>query len=390
MQPATTPGDRQGFALWNLGFRPFYLLASVFAAISVPAWVCQYTGWLPVAYVQGSMWHGHEMIFGFATAVIAGFLLTAVPNWTQEPTPTGRNLAALALLWVAGRILAPTPFAAASIVVNAAFPLAIATAIAIPLWKSANRRNYFFAFLLAGMSVALAAFHLASRDSLAVEPRVGLQAALDNVLFIMALVGGRVIPMFTNNGVPGTRARRDPRLEKLALGSLIALLACDLLQLASVLPYLLAFAAAAHALRLVLWQPWRTGPNAMVWILHVAYGWIVVHLALRALAMAGLVAPPLALHALAIGAIGSLTIGMMTRTARGHTGYPIRAGKAEVACFVLIQLAAVLRVFGAMLLPGAYVGTVVASGALWAAAYATYAIRYWPILTRPRIDGRPG
>jgi len=390
MQPAIATQDSRGFALWNLGFRPFYLLASIFAAISVAAWVCQYAGFLPVTYVQESVWHGHEMIFGFAMAVIAGFLLTAVPNWTKEPTPTGRALAALVLLWVAGRVLVPTPFTTASIVVNAAFPLAIAIAIAIPLWKSANRRNYFFAFLLAGMSVALIAFHLASRDSLAAEPRVGLQAALDIVLFIMALVGGRVIPMFTNNGVPGTQARRDPRVEKLALGSLLVLLACDLLQLTSALPYVLAFAALAHALRLALWQPWRTGPNAMVWILHVAYAWIVVHLALRALAVEGLVAQPLALHALAIGAIGSLTIGMMTRTARGHTGYPLRAGKAEVACFLLIQLAAVLRVFGAMLLPGSYVETVIASGALWAAAFATYAICYWPILTRARIDGRPG
>lgn len=384
------PRSSRGVALWSLGFRPFYLLASIFSAAAVLAWTAQYAGWLPVAYVGRTIWHAHEMIFGFVMAVISGFLLTAVPNWTGQSTPRGYALAALVLLWALGRILVLTPYGYASALVNAAFPVAISIAIAIPLWRSQNRRNYFFALLLGGMSIALLVIHLAAQNPALVPARVGMQAGLDMVLFVMAVVGGRVIPMFTNNGVPNTQARRNPLLEKLALGSLLLLLVAGIFQLPSVLPYIIAIAALANALRLLLWQPWRTAPNALVWILHVAYAWIIIHLILRTLASTGFVAESLAIHALTIGAIGSLTLGMMTRTARGHTGYPLRAERTEITCFVLIQLAAILRVFGGMLMPHAYLNTVIGSSLLWAAAFGLYAIRYWPILTRPRIDGRPG
>ena len=128
----------------------------------------------------------------------------------------------------------------------------------------------------------------------------------------------------------------------------------------------------------------------MVWILHVACGWIAVHLLLRALAAAGVVAEPLATHALTLGGIGGLTLGMMTRTARGHTGRPLQADRFEVAMFVLVQMAVVARVIGPLLLPAAYSACVIGAAIFWSAAFALYAIRYWPILTRPRIDGKPG
>ncbi len=128
----------------------------------------------------------------------------------------------------------------------------------------------------------------------------------------------------------------------------------------------------------------------MVWILHAAYAWIVVYLMLRSLAALGFIAEPLAVHALTIGAIGGLTIGMMTRTARGHTGRPLTADGFEVICYVLVQLAAAIRVFGGMLLPGIYLATVIASAMCWSSAFALYAIRYWPVLARPRFDGKPG
>jgi len=151
-----------------------------------------------------------------------------------------------------------------------------------------------------------------------------------------------------------------------------------------------ALAAMAHAARFYLWHPWRTLAKPLVWVLHASYAWIVVYLALRALAAVGLVAEPLALHALTIGAIGGMTIGMMTRTARGHSGRPLVADGFEVTCYVLVQVAAVVRVFGGMLLPDAYVATVMVSALCWAAAFGLYAIRYWPVLSRPRLDGRPG
>lgn len=383
-----TPG---GFALWSLGFRPFYLLASSFSAVSIVLWICQYTGHLPTAYLRAPAWHGHEMLYGYTVAVMAGFLLTAVRNWTGKPTPTGATLMALAALWVAGRVLVLTPFAIAAAVVNAGFPVAIAVAIGIPLVQSRNRRNYFFMALLLLLGVAVLAFHLSPLKLLPWPERASLQAGLDVVLFVMAVMGGRVIPMFTNNGIPGVQATRHPWVEKIALGSVLALFGADVLPVPiSVIAVLALVAAGAHTVRLYLWQPWRTLGTPMVWVLHVAYAWIVIYLVLRGLAAMGMVGELFAVHALTIGAIGGMTIGMMTRTARGHTGRPLAPDGFEVACYALVALAAAIRVFGGMWLPGAYLATVVVSGTCWSAAFALYAIRYWPVLTRNRLDGKPG
>jgi uncharacterized protein involved in response to NO len=387
-QPMHAP---TAFALWNLGFRPFYLLASVFAALSVALWACEYAGYLPVGYLNVPVWHGHEMLFGYTLAVVTGFLFTAVRNWTGQPTPTGALLAGYAALWIAGRVLVLTPYALSAALVNVAFALAVAVGIGIPLVRSGNRRNYFFIALLVVLGLATLAVHLSYLGMLEWSPRGGAQLGLDVVLFVMAVMGGRVIPMFTNNAIPGAQATRRPLVEKLALGGVLALLAADLLQAsATVIAGLALAVATAHAARLYLWQPWRTGSTPLVWILHAAYGWIVVYLVLRALAVTGIIVEPLAVHALTIGAIGGLTIGMMTRTARGHTGRPLRADGFEVACYILVQLAAAIRVFGGMLLPEDYLATVVASALCWSTAFAVYAIRYWPVLTRPRLDGKPG
>jgi uncharacterized protein involved in response to NO len=197
--------------------------------------------------------------------------------------------------------------------------------------------------------------------------------------------------MFTNNGIPGAAAVRSPLVEKVALGSVLLLLGADLAQApAGVIAVVALVGAAAHAWRLYLWQPWRTLATPLVWILHAAYGWVVIYLALRALAVMEWVPAPLATHALTIGVIGGMTIGMMTRTARGHTGRALVADRFEVACFILVQVAALVRVFGGMLIPGAYLASVIVSGVCWSTAFALYAIRYWPVLTRDRLDGKPG
>jgi uncharacterized protein involved in response to NO len=357
----------------------------------VALWALQYSGIIGASALRGAAWHGHEMIFGYAFAVVAGFLLTAVRNWTQRETPAGAWLVLLVLLWVAGRILVLTPFALTAALVNAAFPLAIAVAIGIPLAASGNRRNYFFVALLAGASAAVLMFHLALMGAIAWPARVGLQAGLDLMLFIVAVVAGRVIPMFTNNGVPGAGASRTAWLERVSLGSVLMLLAFDVAGIGGWALALLALAAAtAHGARLWLWHPWRTVRTPLVWVLHAAYAWIPAHLALRAAAEWQLVPGPLAIHALTIGVIGGMTIGMMTRTARGHTGRPLVADGYEIACYALVQGAAIVRVAGGLALPSAYLQTVWISAALWSAAFALYAVRYWPVLTRPRVDGKPG
>ena len=386
--PAAAP---KGFALWALGFRPFYLLASIFAALSIGLWGLQFSGILGASYLQGPLWHAHEMLFGFALAVIVGFLFTAGRNWSNRPTPTGGLLAALSVLWLAGRVLVLTPFGWAAALVNAAFPLSAAIALAVPFIAAGNKRNYFFVGLLALMSLAQLAVHLDHLGVLALPAWAGIQVALDVVLFIIAVMAGRVVPMFTNNGVPGAQAAKDARVEKVALGSVLVLLALDLLQApAAVIAAVAVLAALAHGARWLLWKPWKTYRVPLVWVLHVAYAWIPVHLLLRALAGMGWVQATTAVHALTVGAIGGMIIGMMTRTARGHTGRPLKADARDVACYVLVLAAAVVRVLGPLAAPQWSVGFIVASAGLWSAGFALYAASYWTVLTRPRIDGKPG
>lgn len=380
-----------GFALWQLGFRPFYLLASTFAALSIALWALQFAGWLSTPYLSGPMWHAHEMLFGFTLAVVVGFLFTAGRNWSNRPTPTGASLAALAALWVVARVLVLTPFGWAAAVANVAFPLASAIALAIPFIAAGNRRNYFFIGLLLLMAVAVGMVHLAQLGVVQMPAWVGIQMALDVILFIMAVMAGRVVPMFTNNGVPGANATRRPLIEKLALGSVLALLLADGLQWhGPALIVLVGIGALAHLARWVLWQPVKTRRTPIVWVLHIAYLWIPMHLVLRGMAELGWVPPSTATHALTVGAIGGLIIGMMTRTARGHTGRPLKADRAEVFCYVLVLLAAVVRVFVPLVAPAQLIHSVLLSAALWSCAFGLYALRYWPVLTKPRLDGKPG
>lgn len=386
--PGVSP---KGFALFALGFRPFYLLASIFAALSIPLWALQFSGMLPRPYLSSPVWHAHEMLFGFTLAVIVGFLLTAGRNWTNLPTPTGWKLCGLAALWVVARVLVLTPYAVAAAVANVVFPLAAAVALAVPFIKARNKRNYFFIALLVLLAFVAALIHLTALGALAMPPWAGLQVALDIVLFIIVVMGGRVIPMFTNNGVPGTSATRKPFVETIALGAVLALLAADAVGLHGWLVAAVAAAACvAHLCRWVLWQPWKTLRAPLVWVLHLAYVWVPIHLLLRALSEFGWVSSSLSAHALTVGAAGGLIIGMMTRTAKGHTGRPLRADRFDTTAYALVLLAAVVRVALPLLAPGQTLQAILASAALWSAGFGLYALRYWPVLTRPRIDGRPG
>ena len=387
-EPSTHP---QRFALWELGFRPFYLAGSAFAAVSILLWMLQLGGALPAAYLAGPLWHAHEMQFGFALAIIVGFLFTAGRNWTNQPTPTGRSLAALVLLWLAARVLVLTPLGWLAAIANVAFPLAAAACLAKAFIKARNRRNYFFVGLLILMGAASGFVHVAQLGLVAAPAWAGLQLGLDVVLFIVAVMAGRVIPMFTNNGVRAAGAMRHAMVEKAALGSMLALMAADLVGLNG--PWLVVVAAVAcgaHAARCALWRPWRTTSVPLVWVLHLAYCWVPIHLGLRALAGLGLVAASAATHALTVGAIGGLIIGMITRTARGHTARPLQADRIDVMCYGLVLLAGLVRVAMPLLWPAASLSALQASALLWSAGFGLYALRYWPVLTKARLDGKPG
>ena len=388
--PTVPPPNR--YALWNLGFRPFYLLAGLFAALSILTWVAQFAGWLgSQIYLGDPRWHAHEMIFGYAFAVIVGFLFTAGRNWTNRPTPTGMPLATIAGLWIAARVLVLTPWHAFAAVVDVAFALAAAVGMAIPLFASRNRRNYFFVPLLLGFGAANLAFYLAMAGAIEFPVQRGLQVGLDLILFVVAVMGGRVIPMFTDNAIPGTHAVRRAWLERTVLGTTLGLLAVDVLNLPpAAIAVIAATAGVAHAARLALWKPWATAGDPILWILHLSYAWIAIHLALRALAASEIVPVTLATHALSVGAIGGITLGMMTRTSRGHTGRPLRASPVETAAYVLVHLAAAVRVFLPLAAPELQLSAIIASGILWSAAFALFTVTFWPILARPRLDGKPG
>ena len=388
--PAGRPEPAARLALWDMGFRPFYLLAALFAALTISCWVAQFAGWTGAhMLIAGSYWHAHEMIFGYAFAVIAGFLFTAARNWTNEPTPSGALLGAIAALWLVARALVLSPWPFLAVVPDVALALAVAAGIGVPLFKSRNRRNYFFVALLIAFGMVNLCFYLAMAGWIQVEVQRGLRFGLDLVLLLMAVMGGRVIPMFTANAVRGASPLRYRWLEYAVFGSIVALLATDLLVLPASWTALAAAAGAlAHGARLLLWQPWLTLKRPILWILHLSYAWIVAYLALRATAAMGWVPISLAIHALTIGAIGGLTLGMMTRTARGHSGRPLDAGSAEVACFVLIQFAVMARVFVPLAVPESYRHAIIASGVFWVCAYTLLAVRLAPMLLRPRIDGR--
>lgn len=379
-------------ALFTLGFRPFYLLAAAFAAISVPVWLLEYSGTIPQGgYLSGLIWHSHEMLFGFAIAVMTGFLLTAVRNWTNLPTPAGATLMLLAALWFAARILVATGPGGLAAIVDAAFLPAVALGIGVPLVRSRNRRNYFFIGLLLLLAAVNASFHLGTLGVIAGHGTLMLRAGLYVVVVIVSVMGGRVIPSFTANAMPGVRIVRPAWLERAAIAVLVlafvALLAWPVSTQGAVL---CAGAAALHLWRQALWAPLATRGKPILWILHLSYLWIPAGLLLyAAAAMTAAVPASAALHALSLGAVGGMIIGMITRTARGHTGRPLQASAPEVAAYALVHLAALTRVLGAILLPQRHFESLVASAALWSAAFAIYCVVYFPILTRPRADSRP-
>jgi uncharacterized protein involved in response to NO len=382
------------FALFDLGFRPFYLLAALLGTLNVPIWVAQWHGMVPQAgNLAGMAWHAHEMVFGFAAAVITGFLFTAARNWTGLPTPTGRRLAAMAALWVAGRVaMLAGPGLLAAVVDGAFLPL-VALSLWFPLKRSGNR-NLFFVGLLLLFAVANLLFHLSRLGAMPLAPTVPAQAALFLVVIIVSVMSGRVTPSFTQNAIRSARIRRVKGLDAAAIGALAATLVA---QLSGAPAWLLAplalVAAALHALRLALWDPLSTLRSPILWILHVSYAWIPIGLLLLALSAMNMdfgVAPALFIHALGAGAVGGTIIGMITRTARGHSGRPLQVGRAETAAYLLVHIGAAIRVFGPLAAPAHYGILLVAAAAAWSTAFLIYLIVYWPMLAWSRHEGGAG
>lgn len=383
-----------GLPVLRLGFRPFYLAAAAFAALSIPLWVAIVLGKVVVPLTMPPLlWHAHEMLFGFAAAVIVGFLLTAGKAWTGLATPRGPALAVLALLWLAARgaaILAPYPIYAALDMLLLPLVAGLLTAV---LLRAGNRRNLPLAAILLMLAIANAAFHLASLRLVNLAPMTALHAGLALIVMIECVMGGRVIPAFTLSATPGLKLQLRPKLELPTLALTALGLACWVFAPAGPLPAaVLGVAAVLQLHRLLTWQPLVTRTRPILWVLHVAYAWIPIGLALLSTAELGMLGVSAGVHALAVGATGGLVIGMITRTARGHTGRPLRVSKAEVSAYGLVLAAALLRTLVPLIAPRSvpYAAPLVAAALAWCGAFALYLWVFTPWLLSSRADGKDG
>jgi uncharacterized protein involved in response to NO len=378
-------------SIFQLGFRPFYTLASVFAIVALIVWLLAFAGYSGTGgYLQSVVWHSHEMLFGFATAVIAGFLFTAVRNWTGLPTPTGLALAAFAALWLLARVLiikGPAPIAST---IDVLFLPAIALAIAGPILRSKNARNYKLLAIILVLAAAHAVFHLATLGY--VQPwlsRISLFVSIDIVVILMTIVGGRVIPAFTNNAVPEANSRHESWVEIVTFTSMLLVALITVTSGAwtpppMVMTSLLIAVAAAHAIRLALWEPGKTLHNPLLWMMPAAYSWIPFAFLLRALATQNVVPASAWIHAITMGAVSGLMLAMMMRSSLGHTGRKLVASRTDMAAFVMLQLAAIVRVVASVTAGETFRFWIVASGLLWILAFLLFVLRYLPMLSRPR------
>ncbi len=392
-------------AILTYGFRPFFLLAGAYAVVAVAAWLAIFFGvmsapsdWSPAYF------HGHEMLFGFVTAAIAGFLLTAVPNWTGAPPLRGRALAGLVALWLAGRVVQWLAAVLPSVlvaVVDLAFLPAVAATVAPALWAAGKRSNLVILVMPTVLVVADLLVHLEVAGVVADGARLGLYLAADTIALLIAVIGGRIVPAFTRNalrfaGNPAPVAAR-PALDRLALASLALIVVVDLVRAGQGAPFagpaagVAALAAAVlNGARMAGWQSRRTLGEPLLWVLHLGYGWLVLGLLAKAAAnLTDAVPHAAALHATTVGAIGTMIFAVMSRTGLGHTGRPLSVGRLIAVAYLFVSAAAITRVALPLLGRFDLMGVIV-SGVFWIAAFGVFVAVYWPILTRPRADGRPG
>ncbi len=382
-----------GPAILAAGFRPFFLLSCVWAAVAIPLWLAVFTAsaQIPTA-LSPIVWHVHEMVFGFAAAVVAGFLLTAIPNWTGRMPLQGAPLAVLVVLWALGRIAELTsasigPVSAA--VLDLAFPLAFLAAVAREILAGRNWRNL---PMIGALSLLLIGNLLVHLEALGIAgtAALGNRLGIATLLMLITLVGGRIIPSFTRNWLAKQQpTRRMPApfgwIDRAALAiTAAALLAWVLAPDRPITDGMAIAAGLALAIRLTRWRGTRTLREPLVWVLHAGYGWLALGLVLLGLAPLFPALPrTAALHALTAGAIGTMTLAVMTRTSLGHTGRELKAGFGTTAIYALVSLAAASRV-AAPLAGAHYLLALELAVAAWTGAFGLFVVLYARPLASPR------
>ena len=400
----------QNSVLFSLGFRPFFLLAGAYSALAVGAWA----GWLgdlwglPEVYPSGAL-HAHEMMFGFALAAIAGFLLTSVPQWTGAKPLRGWGLMALAASWLLGRVgvlAAGAVGPLAAMLMDMIYPIALCAVIGAMLIGARNRRNYGFIGLLAGAVLANFCWHLemsgladtiegAYADELA---GTGLKMMLNLLLIYVAIMGGRVIPMFSANWMRRQGQDLAPRhpewLKRLCIYGLILVLVAEFLSPVlddRIIGVLAVVVGLAYLYRLWGWNGYKTYGHSLVWILHLAYFWLGLALLLKGGHYLGPEIPiaipdSAARHAAAVGAVGTMIMALMPRVSLGHTGRDLILPRPMLLAYALILTAPFLRVASPFLEGEMYELTLMASGLAWMAAYALFVWCFAPMLLAARVD----
>jgi uncharacterized protein involved in response to NO len=372
------------------GFRLFFILGALYSIISLMIWGGFYAGLAmpPLFMVDPVSWHAHEMIYGYTMAIVAGFLLTAVANWTDSTPVRGFHLLWLGLLWLAGRIVLNFDLGFPEIVIlifEGAFIPALAFSLSIPLFKTWDKRNFVFLVLLS-ILFACDMLFLITKD------RTSLYVAVIIIVTMISLIGGRVIPAFTEDALEA----RGEEVQETSQGGLdiLAILSLLLIILAlvffkqeeTVLAGTAFLSTIIHALRLRRYHTHRILDDPMVWILHVGYSWVILGLFLLCISALGLVPFSIALHAFTAGGIGSMTLGMMCRVTLGHTGRSKVATNLTKLSFYLLQCAIFIRIFGLLIAPDYSIEWIISSSTLWVLSFALYLWIYSPMLWKPDLD----
>ncbi|MCK5872821.1 MAG: NnrS family protein [Methylococcales bacterium] len=384
-----------GYPIFALGFRAFFALAGLFALALIALWTSIFDGSLVLDnYYPATYWHAHEMLLGYSMAVIAGFLLTAVKNWTGVQTLQGSQLAGLCILWVYGRIV---PFYSELLpdfliaLIDFSFLPVLAYFIAIPIFQARRFKNLFFVALLLLMALGNSCIHAEILGYGETTAWVGLQMVVAIIVMIILIIAGRVFPFFTERGLKGVITISSPVIEKLSIitsALVFMLLIFDkdglVLTVAAIL------AVIFHLIRVSNWYDPKIWYVPLLWVLYMGYGWIILGFVFIALNSLSLVTSSLAIHAFTVGGIGVLTLGMMARVSLGHTGRVLKASNTIAMAFALINIAAVFRVVMPAIFPDWYSSFLLFSTYSWLAAFSFFIVIYLPILSSARMDGKEG
>ncbi|WP_154221895.1 NnrS family protein [Marinicella rhabdoformis] len=391
----------KGLAIWQLGFRPFFFCASLYAVVTMLLWLGIRHGlhFPGLNYYGINLWHAHEMVFGYGLAVIAGFLLTAIKNWTGVPTASHRHLKMLVLLWLLGRVVAFVPAVPNLViaVVDVLFGVVLTFYVAHPLVKVGNKRNYKMIVLVALFFTMNLMTHvmLLSQQPLYAMQMTG--TALFLMLLLIGVMAGRVFPMFSQNGVTEHyKAKSYPWVEKLWPPVMIAfVVTINWFRLTEWGTWLLLALSLVsfglHAARLMGWYNHQIWQKPLVWVLHVAYGFLVLGFAATAVSVFKPFGYFLALHLFTVGCLAMVTLGMMARVSFGHTGRNLHQPPQVLFwSFSLLVASTVIRVLFPAFKLMSYQAVIDLSGGLWVLAFGLFFIRYTGIWLKPRVDGQPG